>query len=65
METEREKVEFIKTERSSFNDFKKHKKYSVDPNKLSINEATNHLIPNDVFKFNRFIIQNSQRSTDR
>ena len=51
METEREKVEFIKTDRSSFNDFKKNL-----TQKISINEATNNLIPDDIFKFNRFII---------
>ena len=62
METENEggMIKFIKTERSSFNDFVISKNA-----KLSINEATNNVIPDDVFKFNRFIIQNSHRSTDR
>ena len=62
METETEggKIKFIKTERSSFNDIVISKNA-----KLSINEATNNVIPDDIFKFNRFIIQNSHRSTDR
>ena len=49
MESEGEKViEFIRTERSSMSK-------SFANNVLSINEATNNLIPDDIFKFNKFI----------
>ena len=60
METDTDFIKFVKTERSSFNEFQVPKN-----TKLSINEATNNVVPDDVFKFNRFIIQNSHRSSDR